>query len=298
MKDGEFLLPHGVSTYLEAWKTEATEAFALLGSYARGDAGPFSDLDIVQFVHDNGHDVESRSFLIPKIVEKVGQEACREKGASRGPLLVVRSTVTPNQVERWFTEPGQAINVVPGIRAGLPLWDPKGYFAEIQSRARLFCWTEELQQEANRLAGEELVGWIEEAHKGLEGLRRNDTGRLLLSRFGLSWGLAWVVRLQRGVFSESDNTFFDDVIDAVGVKSRWASLLRAAFGICGGDSSDSPSLQDEALAGLRLYCETFELLKSDIPEQHRSLIGATARRIRTELAAQGVSNCFDDSGSR
>ena len=223
-------LPAKLSSYLEDWKTANTVAFALLGSYARGDAGPHSDLDIVRLVDDDKHEAEAQSFLVGN---GEGRKRRSEKTRIlRNPrqLLVVRSTATPSQVESWFTEPGQAINIVVGLRDGRALWDPNGIFAGIQLRAEGFKWTEELQKKADRLAGKELVGWIEEAHKGLEGLRRNDTGRLLNASFGLSWGLAWAMRLHRGVFTSSDNTFFDDVISAVGPETKWARLLCRAFG--------------------------------------------------------------------
>ena len=258
-------------------------AFALLGSYARGDAGPFSDVDVVRFVSDDKHEAEPRSFLI-------GVEEGKRAGECRAPArsfphqwLVVRSTITPNQVESWFSDPGQAVGVIDGLRRGRALWDPDDVFASIQQRARRFEWTQTLQEKADLLAGKELVGWIEEAHKGLEGLRRNDTGRLLNARFGLSWGLAWVMRVQRGVLTASDNTFYDEIISAVGPESRWARLLRRAFGTSNEGESGPLSLREEVLAGLWLYCETFELLKEALPQQDYPLIAATAGRIHAEL---------------
>ena len=276
-------LPAELSTNLEDWKTEHTVAFALLGSYARGDAGPHSDVDVVRFVSDDKHEDEARTFLVGG-----GEHGTRRHefvSAMHNPhrWLVVRSTVTPSQVESWFSEPGQALNVIAGLRDGRALWDPNGQFAAIQHRAKEFKWTEALQKKADRLAGKELVGWIEEAHKGLEGLRRNDTGRLLNARFGLSWGLAWVMRLHRGVFSTSDNTFFSDVIGVVGPETRWTKLLHHAFGIAIGDDGETFTLREEVTAGLLLYCETFSLLKESLPLGDFLLIDTTVQRIRREL---------------
>ncbi len=276
-------LPPELSSYLEVWTTPHTVAFALLGSFARGDAGAFSDVDVVRFVNDDKHDAEAQSFLI-------GGEECRPTGGEPPPLLsiplhrlVVRSTITPSQVESWFTEPGQALGIIDGLRRGKELWDPDQVFASIQQRAHRFEWTPEHQEKADQLAGKELVGWIEEAHKGLEGLRRNDTGRLLNARFGLSWGLSWVMRLHKGVLTTSDNSFYDDVINAVGPESRWAWLLRRAFGTVNQGDGGSPSLRAEVQSGLLLYCETFELLKDALPRQDYALISATVRLIQTEL---------------
>lgn len=288
-------LPAKLPSYLEDWKTEYTLAFALLGSYARGDAGPHSDLDIVRFVDDDKHEADARSFLIGTGECGTGhKEEARPLHRPRR-VLVVRSTVTPSQVESWFTEPGQAVNIIVGLRDGRALWDPNGMFAAIQQRAEEFKWTPALQEKADQLAGKELTGWIEEAHKGLEGLRRNDTGRLLNARFGLSWGLAWVMRLHRCVFATSDNTFFSDVISAVGPETKWARLLHRAFGIAVGGEDDSLSLREEVISGLLLYCETFSLLKEALPRDDFALIEATVTRIRRELECELLA-AFEDPG--
>ena len=280
-------LPPELPSCLKAWTTPHTVAFALLGSYARGDAGPHSDLDIVRFVDDDKHKAEAQSFLMSDSNEGIRRiDDISAPGHSRQ-RLVVHSTVTPSHVESWFTDPGESVKIIVGLRDGRALWDPDGAFAAIQQRAREFNWTRALQGKADRLAGKELVGWIEEAHKGLEGLRRNDTGRLLNARFGLSWGLAWVMRLHRGVLSTSDNTFYDDVISVVGTDSRWARLLRRAFGTATGEETCSPSLREEVESGLLLYCETFALLEKALPPDDHILIEATVQRIRSELEVKG-----------
>ena len=276
-------LPAELPSLLEEWKTAETVAFALLGSYARGDAGPHSDVDIARFVNDDRHCEEARSFLVGDgEAAKERDDYVRSPGSPR-PWLVVRSTVTPSQVESWFTEPAQAVNIIVGLRGGRALCDPEGIFAAIQQRAREFEWTQAHQDKADRLAGKELVGWIEEAHKGLEGLRRNDTGRLLNARFGLSWGLAWVMRLHRGVLSTSDNTFLDDVISVVGTQTRWSRLLCRAFGTETGGKEGLSSLRHEVESGLLLYCETYTILKEALPPDDLPLIAATVQRIWCEL---------------
>ncbi|MDE0142711.1 MAG: nucleotidyltransferase domain-containing protein [Caldilineaceae bacterium] len=289
-------LPSELRVYLEDWKTEYTVAFALLGSYARGDAGPHSDLDILHFVDDDKHEADARSLLIDAGPGGTGRNGNQRALQYPRRLLVVLSTVTPSQVESWFSDPGLALNIIVGLRDGRPLWDPKGIFAAIQQRAVEFKWTPALQEKADQLAGKELVGWIEEAHKGLEGLRRNDTGRLLNARFGLSWGLAWVMRLHKGVLATSDNTFFSDVVNAVGPETEWAKLLHRAFGVAVGDEDDSFSLRDEVTSGLLLYCETFSFLKEALPGDDFALIEATAARIRRELKCELASSYEDSRG--
>ena len=57
-------------------------AIVLMGSYARGEAGPFSDVDVVRF-SDRSELPGAGSYLMDG-------------------YLVVLSDVTPKQVERWF----------------------------------------------------------------------------------------------------------------------------------------------------------------------------------------------------
>ena len=281
-------LPIDLTPHLEEWTTDATVAFALVGSYARGDAGPFSDIDVVRFVDDDEVENGSRSFLIDGAG---GWQSADTSEASRpSRTLVVRSTATPSLVESWFTEPIQVVNYVAGLREARPLWDPHGAFAAIQGRARRFVWTPELQERASRLAGQEMVGWIEEVHKGLEGLHRDDAGRLLNARFGLSWGLVRAVRVQRGILSDSDNTFLSDAIAAAGRESRWAQLLNSSFGAAQGNTDKGPSLHETVRAGLLLYCETFELLREAIAAEHFPLIKETVCLIRSQLQVEDGSS--------
>jgi len=259
------MLPFELDKFWGQWDSPRPQAIALLGSYARGDAGPFSDVDLLFLMAADAPPPTRTSFLV------------------EGRLVTVNA-VRPDQIDGWFTEPEQAVNGVAALRDALPVEDPDGLFAGVQHRARAFAWNEALQAKADRYASREMVGWIEEAHKGLEGLRRNDTGRLLNARFGLSWGLAGLMRVQRGILGNSDNSFYDDVRASLGQESRWSRLLATAFGIPRADHTPL-SLHEEVVAGLQLYCETARLLAPILQPEDRPLIDATVRRIETELSA-------------
>ncbi|RLT38771.1 MAG: hypothetical protein DWI57_11435 [Chloroflexi bacterium] len=247
----------------EEWDSARPQAIALLGSYARGDAGPFSDVDLLCLLPAGAAQPARTAFLIDG-------------------YLVTVNAVTPEQIDGWFTQPEQAVNVVVALRDAIPLQDADGLFAAAQRRAHAFTWTVEMQSKADRYASREMVGLIEESHKGLEGLRRNDVGRLLNARFGLSWLLAGLMRVQRGVLGNSDNSFYDDVRQAVGVESRWSDLLSIAFGVT--PSASAPfSLHEEVTAGLRLYCETARLLADVLQPKDRPLIEATVARIEQNV---------------
>ncbi|MEZ4713332.1 MAG: nucleotidyltransferase domain-containing protein [Caldilineaceae bacterium] len=239
-------------------------AIVLLGSHARGDAGPYSDVDLQRLVDDAPGALPSGdSHLID------------------GHLVVV-GTVTPAAVEAWFSEPQQATNMMAGLQPARVLIDRDNYFAQIQSRARNFRWDDAMQAKANAYASEQMVGWIEEAHKALQGLMYDDVGRMLLGRFGLSWGLLGLVKVQRGIMLTTENEMLARVIESVGVDTEWARLCRTAFGLHETGHAP-PSVHEEVRAGLRLYVETARLLANAIQAEHAPLINQTLERIESFL---------------
>ncbi|MBX3054158.1 MAG: nucleotidyltransferase domain-containing protein [Caldilineaceae bacterium] len=263
-------LDHLLDSLWREWDSSPPQAVALLGSHARGDAGPFSDVDLLFLMAGDAPPPERTSFLVDG-------------------LLVTVNAVVPEEIDGWFTEPEQVVNVVAALRDARPVQDPTGLFSALQRRANGFVWNASLQAKADRFASRELVGLIEEAHKGLEGLRQSDTGRLLNASFGLSWLLAGAVRVQQGVLSASDNHFFADVRRAVGLESRWSTLLALSFGVSAADE-DPPSLAGRVRAGLALYCETARLLDSALQAKDRSLIKATVQRIEFSAEESNAVN--------
>ena len=233
-------------------------ALVLTGSFAGGGAGPHSDVDLLRLVEAGADTKDDGSYLIDD-------------------RLVVVSSAPPQTVTRWFSEPFEASNTVAGLRRARALRDPKSVFAKVQAKAHAFVWDETMQTKADYWAGTQMVGWIEEVHKGLNGLEQRDTGRLLHARFGLSWGLSRVMQVQRGVLT-GDNGFWDDVAEVMGLESPWVRLRRKAFGI-EGDEGETPTLRAQVEAGERLYALTAELLENALKPPHRPLVEATVARI-------------------
>ncbi|MFN8505866.1 nucleotidyltransferase domain-containing protein [Kouleothrix sp.] len=242
----------------------AARALVVMGSYARGDAGPYSDIDLARFAARDDHGLSGDgSHLIDD-------------------TLVVVGTVGPADVAACFERPEHAVESIAGLRAGQALHDPDGLFAAIQRRARAFVWDAAMQARADAWASAQMVGWVEEVHKGLEGLRRGDAGRMLNARHGCSWGLSRVVQVQRGILLGSDNAFFDALAAELGPASEWVRLRRAAFGVeeAGGEA---PTLREQVRAGLALYRATAELLGPAIQPADRPLIERAVARISAAL---------------
>lgn len=240
-------------------------AIAVMGSHARGDNLPHSDIDLLRLIEADAAPEGTGSHLID------------------GHLVVV-SDADPQQVEAWFTRPEMATNAIAGVREARALIDRGGAFAAVWARARAFEWDAAMQERANAWAGAEMVGLIEEVHKGLNGLLHPHTGRLLNARFGLSWGLCKVIQVQRGVLLSGDNSFYDQLAEAVGRDSRWVRLRRIAFGIEDAKGR-APTLREQIIAGLELYVETAALLTGALMPPEADLVAETVGRIRSALSA-------------
>ncbi|MFN8490894.1 MAG: nucleotidyltransferase domain-containing protein [Caldilineaceae bacterium] len=251
-------------TLATRFDTPAVKALVLMGSHARGDAGPYSDIDLVRFVGEE-----------PRELADVGSHLIDER-------LVVVSNVTLAEVETWFTQPSVAVKNVAGVRKARALIDRDETFATLQARAQAFTWDENLQLQADIWASRQMVGWIEEMHKCLEGLRRGDVGRMLNGLFGGTFGLSTVMQVQRGVLLSGDNGFYAEVAQAVGLDSQWTQLRSIAFGVM--DVHGRPaSLRERVVAGLGLYVVTAELLGDILQPEDAPLIQQTVALINARL---------------
>jgi hypothetical protein len=242
-------------------------ALALLGSYARGDAGPYSDVDLLRLLAaDAPEPQDDGTHLI-------------------GGQLVNVSSAALADTTAWFERPEQAVAQVAGLRRARALLDRGGAFAGLQARARAFVWDAAMQGRADRWASRQLVGWAEEAHKGLEGLRRGDVGRLLNARHGGSWGMSSVMQVQRGVLVSGDNAFYDEVGAAMADQPEWLRLRRVAFGL-EDEAGVAPPIAAQVRAGLRLYRLTAALLDAALHPEDRPAIAHTVARIEEALGEE------------
>jgi hypothetical protein len=231
-------------------------ALALLGSHARGEAGPNSDVDLLLLVPDGVSPPAASSHLV----------------AGR---LVVMSAASESETRTWFEQPDLAVVTVAGLRRARVVSDPHGTVAALLERAVAFTWTDSLERRADRWVGDALAGWAEEAMRGVEGLRRDDPGRLLLARFGLSWGLSRVMVVHKRLLLETENAVLSALAAAMGEACRWVELQRAAFGL--DNAGRTPGLREQVLAGLALYRETDRLVSALLSPDERRVVDAASQ---------------------
>ncbi len=115
-------------------------ALVLSGSYARGDANPLSDVDLVRFTAETAPSLPgSGSHLLDD-------------------RLVVVTDVPAGEVESYFVQPELAVGRIPGLRQARPLRDRDGVFAALQARAHAFVWDAAMQARADAYASRAMVG--------------------------------------------------------------------------------------------------------------------------------------------
>jgi hypothetical protein len=135
-----------------------------------------------------------------------------------------------------------------------------------------------MQEKANQWVSQQMVGGVEEVHKGLEGLVDGHIGRLINARHGLSWGMNQVVAVYKGVLLSGDNGFWDEVAAADGVPAEWVVLRSQAFAVNGLDHP-SPALRQQIKAGLELYALTAQLVAPALQKGDSELVENTVTRI-------------------
>ncbi len=239
--------------------TEGIVAVALAGSFARGDASRWSDVDIIRYAATLPATTEERYTL-----------------AVRGGRLVSLSTTTIAAKEDEMTRPEQAIFTVPGLRQAHILHDPTGALVALHQRARDFTW-EPLRAAASAWASEMVMGQAEEAHKLLGALSRRDESAMAYTTLGAVLGLTRAVAVGRGVLIESENSYFRQVQEAAGAKSAWTRYHRIAAGFVADVSREPPTAI--SVAALHLYRETARLLWPLLLPLHLPVIEATLELI-------------------
>lgn len=238
---------------------EPTVGVLLTGSFARGNATPQSDVDLI---------VSSADIHVDD------QRIFRYRGR-----LVVLKIQSRKTLAAVLVDPRSACRYLTGLIRAVPLVDQDGFLQDLLDNAKNFEWTAEMINSAHREAASELIGWLEEVHKGVTGFEYEDSGRMLQAAHGCSWGMLRVAQLHLRVLEGSDNTVVDDVTSAVGSTSKWSELLRAAIGLT------DARLPVRVLAGLELFCATVELSRPTLLPDELRMIEPSLEVIQKFLAS-------------
>jgi hypothetical protein len=247
-----------LQSILERIDTPVVIGMGIVGSYARGQEGRFSDVDVDIFVSrqpENPYDRYTLRYWDEKLVSLNYMLLEDERAA--------------------LSDPRRAIWAVPGLRGMRILLDKDGSLAVLQKAAQEFDWLP-LQPAADEFAAEMVMGNAEEVHKILNGLARGHESTVLYATWGLVKNMLEAVAVQRGILIVSENRYFDLIQDSVGRDAKWTSAFRTAWGL---DSSSS-QYQTRGAAALILYRLSAAMFDSLIRDQHREVIYRTLQLIK------------------
>jgi predicted nucleotidyltransferase len=230
---------------------DTIRGIVLGGSHARGDATPYSDVDLACFVPDTFRPLRKRYLYREDHLISIGQK-------------------TLEGVKQQLTEPFQALWIVPGFRRARVLLDKDGSMSELKLMVENFTW-DSLRIEATGFADHILTSDAEFVHKLLGNIWRSNLSGIAYATLRLFDGATMAMALYYGVFTTTDNMYFQEVESAVGSDSNWTHYHRLLSGVKT-TGEDTSSLDARGKLALHLYRETAFLLLPTLNEQRRNVV--------------------------
>jgi hypothetical protein len=247
-----------IQSILEKIDSPNVIGVGIVGSYARGQEGKYSDVDVDIYVNkplDDPNDSYTLRYWDNRLVS-------------------LKSTLLDDECAA-LSNPRRAIWAVPGLRGMKIVLDKDGSMAELQKAAQEFDWSP-LQPAADEFAAEEIMGNAEEVHKILNGLERGHESTVLYATWGLVKNMLETVAVQRGLMIISENRYFDLIQDSMGRDSEWTSVFRTAWGL----DSASSQYETRGAAALKLYRLCAAMFDELIPDKHRNVVNKTLQLIQ------------------
>ena len=242
---------------LIAWlDSENTLGIAIAGSFARNEGGPYSDVDVTQYVR-----------------QKPASEAERYRLCFMDGYLVSLKVAALEDEYASLQAPERAICAVPGLRQLRILLDKDGAIAILKENAEKATW-KPLQPAANAFASRELSGYAEEVYKILDGLKRRDESKTLYATWGLTRGMATALLVQRGVLIPTENAYLDLAQDTAGRTSNWTRQFRLAIGL-EPLPPEEPAFIAYGVAALKLYRESHVLFRQILLPEDADVVDRT-----------------------
>jgi predicted nucleotidyltransferase len=234
-----------ISTITAELAAEGADAVVLMGSYARGDASPYSDIDLV--VLGEG----------------------RDRYECRAGVLIVAHWLDAATVRQGFTNVTAVGSEIPGWREAKILFDRQGIAAQLQREADAWTWAAVDAAACDRYVARELAGLAEEVQKLAGALQRGAQLTAAVQRNVLVLRMAGIMAVHQRLLYGTENRLWDLMAAQLG--DPWASLQAQAMGL------DGEPFAQTCRAALDLYAQTAYAARSVLDDQQIQIVEQACR---------------------
>lgn len=246
----EVLTPDTIAQLLILAYAPGVHGIAVVGSTARGDANPWSDIDVHAYVRLASQKDAARALLM-------------------GDRLVMIATDTIDDSRAELRTPSRAVWAVPAILDMRILLDQERQLAALKQEAEAFEWST-LREQAAASECRRLVASAEYVYKIRAAIERRDESAALHAAWALIDRCTSGIVTARGVFVRTENEYYRKAQEEAG--SHWADLHRQCFGLAA-DGAVAIDAFAQAFAACALYAETVRVLDD--------ILDAAAREVTT-----------------
>ena len=230
------------------------------GSYARGAATPYSDIDLICFWRE-GVNPPPKRFLYR-----------REK-------LVSVKMASVAEIRGMLARPQAAVLFASGQHR--ILLDKDGSISRLLQEIAAFRW-ETLQAAASESISIWMMLTAENVHKILSDFWRGNEPGIAYATSKLVADLTLLVAMRYGLLITSDSTYYQQVEEAAGSDSAWTYYHRLALGLKPG-MEGIPPVRARGIAALHFYRETFALLRPIMDAERLGIAEQTVETVRASI---------------
>jgi predicted nucleotidyltransferase len=216
-------------------------AVVLMGSFARGDQGPYSDLDILA----------------------LGEGPAYQLQRCAG-MLVAVSWSTMDEVESAFSDPGRAGYAVQGWRDAVIIHDGQAVAQSLITAARDWRWSDLEGASCDRYVAGEICGLAEEAHKLANLLAMGNQSGAAVQRNLLALRLGVILAAHFRLLYASENDLWNLVGERM--NSGWRESQSRSLGL------EGERFLTTCAAALELYRRAVEEVRALLDERELAVV--------------------------